>query len=1120
MPFWFALVLFAASTILGQLFRPKTSQPKPVTLADLDFPTAEETRAIPKGYGTFQCKAPNVVSVTDFSSEAIIKKTRDPMTLFITTIKQKLGYKYFCGIEMAMSYRIDELLEIQVGDKVAWSGSVTTDSEIFINKPTLFGGNDPAANGNGGLMGYLGVHVGLPNATKDPYLVSQYGNYSAHRGVFYVVWKGQSRAKGSGWLGNSTRIDAWAFKARFIPNNLPYATYGYSNYSNINSGDANPAEVIYDIWRNSEYAIGAPDSQVDLASFCKAAQTFSNDGYGFSALWDTAKPCKDVITGILQYTDSVLYSDLQTGQLVLKPARADYVKADLPHFTDDDIIAISSFTRGAWAETTNEVKVPFINRLADFQQQTAQAQDLANQRIQGATISTNIQHLGISNPDTGANVAQRDLRAMTTPLAKTTIQVNLKAYKITPGSPFRFSTNRVLDHTGQPITELVMRCTGVKVGSPVNPVIEIEGVEDLFNTEQRVYASPPTPVGNSTSVAPVATATQVLDELPLMLAQNDTGARLWAMAKRPNTGTFTFDLYDSQDGVTYDDDDANNNFTPTGVLIDSYAADLGPVDNSATFTVVGATGTDLDKLAAATAAEVANGANLMLVIEGSKVEIMAFESFTVNGGGNYDFHNVWRGLLDTTPQQFNGGARVWFFSYGDARSNLAYQSGATGYAKLLTRTLQGVLDESAATALTRTMGVRALRPYAPGNLKINGTYRNGTLPGSGDITVAWAHRDRVRQGTVISQGAADVGLEGGASYTLKIYKETGTLLRTVTGLVATSYIYTNAQETADNGGSLASGLAFVLYATRDGITSYQAQIHTAARTASPVVPPFAPSGTYVAPAAGAATSIGGMPVVGSPTNTNNSLVYDPATGTMVWQPAASAITIREIDGTPSGSASVIEVPNGQLADMGGGVFRITPLAGANGTNGVDGTHWYTGSAVPASGLGVDGDFYYRSNLGGAGDGDIYQKSGPWSVVGNIKGVSGMPGTQRVISVTTSSTAPGTTVTGTIDMGAGTLACYLQKINSSKYLRLRLYKTAAHRTADAARAFGNRTYVGKEHGILVDVQRTIGGEPVAWNMSPDALCSNGETVAGHVLYYAITNLSTGATAITVDLTIIA
>jgi hypothetical protein len=1021
MPFWLVLVLFAASTILGQLFRPKVAGTKPATLTDFNFPTADETRRIPRVYGTVKLAAPNVVSVTDFSTEPIVKKTRNPMTLFLTSTKTTTGYRYFCGIEMALSYQFDALTQIIIGDKIAWSGSVTTDSEILINNKTLFGGDDPTSGGNGGVWGYLGVHVGLPNASKDPYLLSQYGNYSAHRGVGYVVWKGQKRTKGSGYIGNSTQIDAWAFVVRAIPANIP----GGSAYANINSGDANPAEIIYDVLRNSEYAVGMNGAFIDDGSFLAASQVFYNDGFGVSAGWDNQKPCREVINNLLQLTDSVLYSDLSTGKMVLKPARADYDPSILQSFDETNIGALVSYSRGAWAETTNEVKVPFVDRMNNFISRIQPAQDIANVRIQAAVISAQIDHIGISNSTTAGNIAMRDLRAMTTPLAKHTIQLNRQAYKLVPGAVYKWSWSDIQDENNNSIQNMIMRVLSVKYGEGTVPIIEVEGIEDLFNSANTVQAALPASGGTAVTTAPVDASTQVLYDLPYFLSGNDS-PNLWAMVVAPNADHASFDLFDSTDNVTFDPDVLHNTFTPSGLLLNAYAQNTPAIDTGSTFIIDGTTGVDLSKLIPAGVSDIASGFNLMLVVQSAAFEIMAFQGVTLSSG-NYVFTNVWRGLLDTVPQIFTSGARVLFFSYGDARGERVWQAGALAYAKALTRTLQGVLDPASATLLSKTVTPRAARPIAPGNMTVNGSMWLSTLPSTGTLTVSWAHRDRTRQNTVIAQSDTSIpNAEGGATYHLKIYNAVGTLIFDLPGLTSTSYAITNAAEIAANGGVLADALTFVLYTERDGVSSLQAQVRGITRTGTaPYVPAYSAAGTYAAPPRGNATAIAGVPITGTPTGTNNTPIYNPTTGVITWAPGGGTVTVQEIDGSPSGVANTIQVPNGQLTDMGGGVFRITPLqgatgptgatgatgatgptgatgaTGASGAAGANGSTWYTGTSVPSSGTGINGDFYLRivaSN--GAGNGDVYQKvSGAWgSPIGNLQGSTGTSGSSGTSAV--------------------------------------------------------------------------------------------------------------------------
>ena len=88
---------------------------------------------------------------------------------------QVLGYRYLFGIHMGICRGpVDELVEIKVGDKTAWRGSVRgvaepgtvgpfvpTPVDVPIDAYELFGGED----GEGGVQGTLTVMMGGPNQT-------------------------------------------------------------------------------------------------------------------------------------------------------------------------------------------------------------------------------------------------------------------------------------------------------------------------------------------------------------------------------------------------------------------------------------------------------------------------------------------------------------------------------------------------------------------------------------------------------------------------------------------------------------------------------------------------------------------------------------------------------------------------------------------------------------------------------------------------------------------------------------------------------------------------------------------------------------------------------------------
>ena len=62
-------------------------------------------------------------------------------------------------------------------------------------------------------------------------------------------------------------------------------------------------------------------------------------------------------------------------------------------------------------------------------------------------------------------------------------------------------------------------------------------------------------------------------------------------------------------------------------------------------------------------------------------------------------------------------------------------------------------------------------------------------------------------------------------------------------------------------------------------------------------------------------------------------------------------------------------------------FQAALLHGSDGTDGLNGSAWYSSSGSPSTELGVDGDYYLNTSTG-----DIIKKTlGTWEVVCNIQG---------------------------------------------------------------------------------------------------------------------------------------
>ena len=137
--------------------------------------------------------------------------------------------------------------------------------------------------------------------------------------------------------------------------------------------------------------------------------------------------------------------------------------------------------------------------------------------------------------------------------------------------------------------------------------------------------------------------------------------------------------------------------------------------------------------------------------------------------------------------------------------------------------------------------------------------------------------------------------------------------------------------------------------------------------------------------------------------TSNATIYRKSSGR--W---SQVIDINGPAGSDGSDGSTWHsgsgVPANSLGDVGDWYFRtsngyvyektaattwtfrsdITGPQGADGTDGIDGATWFSGTGTPASSLGKDGDFYLRTS-----NSNVYEKSGgTWSIIANLSGADG------------------------------------------------------------------------------------------------------------------------------------
>jgi len=343
-----------------------------------------------------------------------------------------------------------------------------------------------------------------------------------------------------------------------------------------------------------------------------------------------------------------------------------------------------------------------------------------------------------------------------------------------------------------------MRVTAAEYTDPANNAVRIECTQDVFGVFTSIYTAPPSsgwvdPIGD-----PEPVAYHSFIEAPYywlvreggQAAADQVGAsgHLLITGVNPGSGAYESELWVKDNTAYFEAGEAD--FCPTATLVNA-------VDFDDTVIAI-SNQEDMDL------AEV--GAWAVIDTEIVRVDAVGEPSITVG-----------RGCLDTVPQQHAASARIYFAGNIYDSTIEQYSSGKTVYAKLLTKTPNGTLDIDDAPQQTLQFAARAIRPYPPARLRINGYVQPTEL--WGDLSIEWRHRDRKTQVTeniIDTEQDQNIGPETDTTYTIEVRRtDTGALLYTQTGISGQSSAITAAQIGYDGQVNL------ILWSTRNGYESWQ-----------------------------------------------------------------------------------------------------------------------------------------------------------------------------------------------------------------------------------------------------------------------------------------------------------
>lgn len=800
------IALFVASILLAP--KPRFENARPRALGDFQFPTATEARAVPIMWGTVDIKGPNVIWYGDLKIIEIQKKIKSG---FGKSSRVTTGFRYFVGMDLALAYGpLDRVVRLEISEEEAFSGSLdvksagNTGADLVISQPDLLGGKEKG----GGVVGTFRIYAGLPAQIQDPYLqlARNLGpNIPAYVDIAHAVWE-------QGEVGESTLIKPYIFRVTRFPDSLGLAGSGHIVRGTIDNGDANPAEVLFEILTDDRWGLNIDISKIDQPSFVTAGDTLATEGNGFSLISDRVARAEDLITEVLRQIDATLFEDTN-GVYTLKLIRNDFVFATLPIFDETNVIELDAFSRGSWSQTQNHINIGYQDRNKEFQETGAMAQDLANVRVQGKQVRADMNYPGVKHSITARDIAGRELRQLSFPLAKVTLITNREAQALRPGDVIRFNWARL------GITDMVVRVMIVELGELLDGKVKLVGMQDVFRLSETIYKDP-----NPTDWVPIVNdAAAFVDELvratPRILMNTNPGEiavpteeRITSVAKRPNGQVIEFEQFvDEAAGAGFVGEVGHSaGVTPFATLAAAYPANTVDIEISDLLDVDNMV--DDENLSDEVASELKTGTVNLAIIEGAAVgqdEIIGWEQLIDTGGGTFTLRNVHRGLLDTQARAHSIGAKVWFFTEGFALSDVTYGLSQAITVKHQAETTADELDISLAAALALTFDKRTTRPHHPANWLVDGTRLPVAVDELADLAFTWLHRTndelQVFDANLGSPNAQDTEVE----YDLQFrHAVTQVVLRNLTTLSTSppptdstwlSFNYTAANLQADTG---------------------------------------------------------------------------------------------------------------------------------------------------------------------------------------------------------------------------------------------------------------------------------------------------------------------------------
>jgi len=574
----------------------------------------------------------------------------------------------------------------------------------------------------------------------------------------------------------------------------------------ILSGDLNPIHKIREILTD-DTAMNKPESSVNDENFIKAADRIYDEGLGIS--WAiTEKSCMDAINELCYHTEAGIRVNRQTGLYEMVLFRDNWFEEDEIHTISESKIKSMQYEITNADEVINQVNVNFYDR--------------ANIKNSSFSISESglIQTLGRVNAETLDFPYFMKIRNAEIVANWKLKQLSTGAFKgsFTTGWREARKWNRYdlicLPWSKRWTGTVLVRIMSINLGGPTNNQVTIEYIEvvpatGMMNTtividEPIDKPLPPQACQYEPFELPYYLAVMALGQRKVdeELAYENNFGLAGVVAEQPQSNSL-YAIMKTHNGVDGEE------WLRAGSIQYSQTADL---DQSISKTSSSFTVKNWKKIANVPVGTLIKCGRDWL---GTPGEWMVFQGVDPYTG----VISVKRGALDTPPQEWGLDTKLYFCGTDVAFDETEYVAGEEVLVSVLTTTPSGVLEQGGSIPVE--MKARAIRPYPPANVKINGAYWPETQLISNNIVLTWMHRNREQQtgGEIIGWYEGDVTIENGVTYSYELISDS-TVLASANG-VAANTVTIPASVLIPNMPHILR-----LWAVRDGYTSYQKFEHS------------------------------------------------------------------------------------------------------------------------------------------------------------------------------------------------------------------------------------------------------------------------------------------------------